>query len=101
MKSNSDLREKANKLESTPNSSDAYAAFFQTMAQHHLGQTSLARESLDEATALADQELSDETKRPSWNRKLTLTLLRNEAETLISSNEHNNAGPTNKPEETA
>jgi tetratricopeptide (TPR) repeat protein len=92
--------EKSKQLESTSRSSDAYAAFFQAITQHHLGRTSLARESLAEATALADQELSDETKRPGWNRILTLKLLREEAEALLKNAEHNDAEPTNKPEET-
>ena len=92
--------EKSEQSEFNPNTSDAYLAFFQAITQQHLGQASLAHESLAEATALADQELNDETKRLSWNRELTLELLRNEAETLISSNEHN-TGPTDEPEETA
>jgi hypothetical protein len=61
----------------------AYAAFFLAMIQHHLDRFDIARESLTEAIKLADAALNDETKPPAWNRKLTLQLLRKEAESLI------------------
>lgn len=68
--------------ESTGNTSNAYAAFFRAMTLHHLGRNERARESLAEAIKLADQELSNESNPSSWNRRLTLELLRKEAESL-------------------
>ena len=72
-------------LETATNSktSNAYATFFRAMTLHHLGRGDDARQALTDAIKLSDQELSDESNPPSWNRRLTLELLRKEAETLI------------------
>jgi hypothetical protein len=48
------------------------------MTQQHLDRKDDARQSLARAN-----ELSDESKPPAWNRKLTLKFLRREAEALI------------------
>ena len=50
------------------------------MAHHRQGNAELARSYLDKATEWAEQEIAD---KPAWNRKLTLELLRKEAESLI------------------
>jgi len=60
--------------------SPAYTWFFLAMAHHRQGNADEAREYLEQATARAEQEISD---KPAWNRKLTLELLRKEAESLI------------------
>jgi tetratricopeptide (TPR) repeat protein len=65
----------------------AYAVYFQAMAEHHLNRHEDARQSLDRANELAEQELNDEVSPPIWNRRLTLKLLREEAEALIGSGE--------------
>jgi tetratricopeptide (TPR) repeat protein len=72
--------QESTQLESTDSSSAAYAAFFRAMTLSHLGREKDARESLNEAIRLADEKLNDKTKPQPWNRKLTLELLRKEAE---------------------
>ncbi|MFN3191760.1 MAG: hypothetical protein ACE361_14715 [Aureliella sp.] len=57
-----------------------YLAYFQAINEWKLGRYDAARQDLAEANALADQELSAS---PIWNRKLTIQLLRTEAENLI------------------
>lgn len=63
--------------------SAAYIPYFQAMAEHHLQRPEDARRSLDRANTLADQELADTAHPPKGNRRLTLQLLRREAQTLI------------------
>ena len=50
------------------------------MTEHHLGQADAARIQLRTAHELADKELADSVP---WNRRLTIELLRHEAQTLI------------------
>ena len=50
------------------------------MTEFHLGNIDSAKEHLKVANAQAERELSSG---PSWNRKLTLELLRDEATGLI------------------
>ena len=61
----------------------AYSAYFRAMTEHRLNQPDDARRSLAKANELADLELSDADHPPRWNRKLTLELLRQEAEALL------------------
>ena len=60
--------------------SPAYTWFFLAMAHHQLGHGDDARWWLDQAVEWAEQELAGE---PAWNRRLTLQMLRREAEALI------------------
>jgi tetratricopeptide (TPR) repeat protein len=78
--------EEASTLE--PNrSSKAYTWFFLAMAQHRLGHADQARQILDKARQEPVQG-NDQTM--PWNRRLTLQVLRREAEALI---EGKKAGP--------
>jgi tetratricopeptide (TPR) repeat protein len=63
--------------------SPAYPHFFLAMAQHQLGKQDEARGTLEKAIKLVEAELADKEHAPKWNRKLTLELLRTEAESLI------------------
>jgi tetratricopeptide (TPR) repeat protein len=67
----------------------AYSWFFLAMAHHRLGQAGEAQKSLDKAVQWMDQanqkkgqDAASQVPMP-WNRRLTLQLLRGEAETLI------------------
>jgi tetratricopeptide (TPR) repeat protein len=68
----------------------AYSWFFLAMAHHRLGHSEEARKELDKAVQWMDQverekekDAASKTPMP-WNRRLTLQLLRREAEALIS-----------------
>jgi tetratricopeptide (TPR) repeat protein len=61
-------------------SSPAYAWLFLAMAHHRQGHAEEARRCLQDGTALADRELQTPV---SWNRKLTLELLRGEATAML------------------
>jgi tetratricopeptide (TPR) repeat protein len=61
--------------------STSYAYYFLAMTEHHLGNTEEAKEQLQIALESTEQELAGS---PSWNRRLTLELLREEAVTLIN-----------------
>ncbi len=69
--------------ESSIKTSSVYTAYFRAMTQHHLNQNERSLASLAEANELSDLEMNDETNPPAWNRRLTIELLRKEAETLI------------------
>ncbi len=60
--------------------SKTYTFYFLAMTEHHLGNAEAARKHLTTANDLADKELAGST---SWNRRLTMELLRTEAQTLI------------------
>src|SRR5205807_850000 len=62
--------------------STAYARFFLAMAHQRLGHGEEARRWLSEAVRVADQELAAKSP-PPWNRRVTLQILRREAEGLI------------------
>lgn len=62
------------------NLSPSYAEYFLAMTEHYLGHLELAQEHLQRANETAAKELAGS---PVWNRKLTLELLRQEAEALI------------------
>jgi tetratricopeptide (TPR) repeat protein len=78
-----------------PPSSPAYTWFFLAMAHHRLGHAEQAREWLDQAAKWAEKTGKDSVRsgpgrKPlPWNRRLTLELLRREAESLI--------GPADRP----
>jgi tetratricopeptide (TPR) repeat protein len=59
--------------------------YFLAMAHHAVGNDKQAREYLNKANRWADEVLADEEKPPPWNRRATLEMLRNEAETLLES----------------
>jgi tetratricopeptide (TPR) repeat protein len=67
----------------------AYNWFFLAMAHHRLGHSDEAQKWLDKAVQWTDQAGQEKEKDPAikvpmpWNRRLTLQLLRREAETLI------------------
>ena len=64
--------------------SPAYTWFFLAMANHRLGRLDEARKWLDKAVEQAEQEIAGNA---SWNRRLTLQLLRKEAESLLGLSE--------------
>jgi tetratricopeptide (TPR) repeat protein len=68
----------------TARSAPAYPPYLLAMTCHHLGRIDEARTHLAEAKRLTAQELADEANPPTWNRKLTFELLRQEAEMLIN-----------------
>jgi WD40 repeat protein/tetratricopeptide (TPR) repeat protein len=63
-----------------PRSSPAYTWFFLAMSYQRLSQFQDARESLDKGRKQMEQEIQAPV---GWNRRLTLQLLRKEAETLL------------------
>ena len=70
---------------STP-SSIVYNWLFQAMAHHRLGHTAEAASWLEKAVQAIDQPSPETAQDPdtkSWNRRLTLQLLRREAEELM------------------
>jgi tetratricopeptide (TPR) repeat protein len=80
----------------TPTSwSPAYARFFLAMAEWRLGRRDEAQTQLRTAVHLTEQELRASLT-PPWNRRVTLQLLRREAEAMIrprnSSASHRHAG---------
>lgn len=78
------------------NTSPSYIHYFLAMTEHHLGHADDAQEELTQANASADKELADS---PTWNRKLTLELLRKEAEALINSEEETSSKKENNEPE--
>jgi serine/threonine protein kinase/WD40 repeat protein/tetratricopeptide (TPR) repeat protein len=69
-----------------PTSSSRYNWLFQAMTQHRLGHTEEARRWLEKAVNDIDQpppERPQDEKASAWNRRLTLQLLRREAEELL------------------
>ena len=65
------------------NTSSNYIRYFLAMTEHHLERKQAAEDQLLTANTEATKELEDTEKPPAWNRKLTLELLRKEAEVLI------------------
>lgn len=74
--------QKASAVGEDGSTSSSYTRYFQAMTEHHLGNSDAAVDLLDQANKSSDQELADS---PAWNRRLTLELLRREAESLIQS----------------
>jgi tetratricopeptide (TPR) repeat protein len=66
--------------------SPAYTWFFLAMAQHRLGNREQARVWMIKAVDSTEKALAEHnsgTSRLSWNRRLTFSLLRNEAQALL------------------
>jgi tetratricopeptide (TPR) repeat protein len=87
------LAEAAAAFKGTPNPrcSPQYSRLFLAMAQHRLGQAQEAKASLQDAVKAIDRPRPDGLGlSPSvpWNRRLTLQLLRREAEELAKKAEH-------------
>jgi tetratricopeptide (TPR) repeat protein len=61
-------------------STAAYTCFFLALTHHRLGDAAKARHYFDRGTELADHELKEHAM---WNRKVTLELLRREAEQAL------------------
>jgi tetratricopeptide (TPR) repeat protein len=71
----------------TPRTSTVYNWFFQAMAQHRLGHTAEAANWLKKAVQEIDRPSPKTAQDPAtntWNRRLTLELLRREAEELLA-----------------
>jgi len=66
----------------TETSSNDFIHYFLAMTEYHLGNDDIARTELQVANGAVIAELPDS---PAWNRRLTLELLRDEAESLINS----------------
>ena len=81
--------DKAAAVGESDNTSSAYDYYFRALAEQALERTDAAKQSLATANELAAAELENETDPPAWNRKLTLELLRNEAEALIEPAQEN------------
>ncbi len=73
----------SNQEHAAVSTSSAYTLYFLVMAHHQLGHAAEAERYLAEANVQAEAELNDSANPPPWNRRLTLQLLRNEAEQLI------------------
>lgn len=76
-----------------PNSSPAYTWYFLAMTHHSLGHSREAQNWLNKANEWTEQALSNRDNPRPWNRRLTLVLLRTEAESLIEQNEDNEVEP--------
>jgi Tfp pilus assembly protein PilF len=68
--------------------SPAYTWFFLAMAHHRLGHGEEARQWLDKAVKHMEEETSN--KDLLWNRRLTLHVLRREAEEMMTNQEEKN-----------
>ncbi len=75
-----------------------YTYYFLAMTDHRLGHTDEARRWLDKATRATEEALKSPAA-PPWNRKVTLQLLRREAEELIQrlAGTSENNGPQRRP----
>lgn len=67
-------------MQASNQTSTTYTLYFLAMTQHHLGNHDAAHTLLANANAATETELS---AGPVWNRRLTIELLRNEANALI------------------
>ncbi|MGD9713351.1 MAG: hypothetical protein AB7V46_14965, partial [Thermomicrobiales bacterium] len=81
------------------NTSSAYDYYFRALAEQALDRPDDARLSLVKANELAAEELENEDNPPPWNRKLTLELLRSEAEELIEPADDHEPESPSPPEE--
>lgn len=63
--------------------SAAYTDYLLAVAHHRVGDSAAAQAALEQADAAAEWELVDEEHPAAWNRRLTLKLLRNQADSLI------------------
>ena len=79
------------------NTSPSYIRYVLAMTEHHLGNSDAAQEHLEDANRQADAELASS---PTWNRKLTLELLRKEAKALLGKTPQQSGGrlpPASQP----
>jgi tetratricopeptide (TPR) repeat protein len=67
-------------------STPAYIWFFLAMAHHQSGHNTEARTCLDKAIECMEQEMMDPNTK--WNRRLTLRMLRREAEELVKKSQN-------------
>ncbi len=79
------------------NTSPAYTWYALALAHKHAGSDEQALENLNKANASTDAALTEEANPPAWNRRLTLQLLRKEAETAIGVAETNLPDTNPKP----
>jgi hypothetical protein len=73
-----------------PRDEPAYAWLFQAMNYHRLGQTEQALQKLDQAQQETDRLSPQESDNPSagpWTLRLSLQLLRREAEELVKNDQ--------------
>jgi superkiller protein 3 len=68
---------------SDPTTSPAYTWYLLALTHHSLEHAETAKDYLAKANARTDQELAHKDNPPVWNRRVTLELLRKEAEALI------------------
>ena len=90
--------DKAAAVSESNNTSSAYDYYFRALAEQALERTDAAKQSLAKANELAAAELKNETDPPAWNRKLTLELLRKEAEDSVSPADDDEQKPPSTPE---
>ena len=78
--------------------SSAYTDYLLTIAHHWLGDSASAQSALDEANGAAELELNNTSPPATWTRRLTLNLLREEAERTIQADDvpTRNEGDTKK-----
>ena len=77
---------RSDKSKASSRTSPAYGWYFLAMTHHKLGDESQAKEWFDKAVTRAETELDetqDDRAPVAWNRRLTLELLRQEAEKLL------------------
>jgi tetratricopeptide (TPR) repeat protein len=74
-----EVAEHLDKPDASPNTSPAYTWYAIALAYQQSGSDEQAQEYLNKASESTDAVLSDEANSPAWNRRLTLELLRDEA----------------------
>jgi len=78
--------------------SPGYIRYFLAMTEHYLGHQQAAHDQLETANRSAREELAEF---PAWNRKLTIELLRDEAEALIGAVDASPTINANTPEDSS
>jgi serine/threonine protein kinase/Tfp pilus assembly protein PilF len=78
------LDRRMNEPNAKADSSPAYTWYFLAMTHHALDHTQEARRWLQRANEWTEKELAKTDEPPAWNRRLTLELLRTEANALIT-----------------
>ncbi len=82
-----EILEQALAAAGSTNTSTSYIRYFLAMTEQHLGNVEAAQTLLKEANMSSEKELAES---PRWNRKMTLELLRKEAEALVETATENN-----------
>ncbi len=85
-----DLAQREASHDRPQSASPVYTQYFLAMAYHRQGNADEARECLEQAAERTEREIEDHA---SWNRRLTLDLLRREAEAMIGQIEHGEPEP--------